>query len=70
MYDIWRLILLGSLIVSGCSGSGGSTEHAADKAGDHVWQAQENAYRKAQDIAPMLNEADLRQRALLEQQGS
>jgi hypothetical protein len=67
MNKLWPLILMGCLI-HGCSDSGTPTEPAADKSG-HVWQAQENAYRKAQNLAPMLEDADWQQRHALEQQG-
>lgn len=65
----WQLILMGCLSIFGCTDSGGPAGPAADKTGGHVWQNQENAYRKAQDVAPMLEEADRRQRDALQQQG-
>jgi hypothetical protein len=68
MKRLWLLILIGCVGV-GCSDSGDPIEPVADKTGGHVWQAQENAYRKAQDVAPMLEKADQRERHLMEQQG-
>jgi hypothetical protein len=54
------------LVLSACSGGG---EPANDGSSDHVWKAQENAYRKAQEVAPMLDETDRRRRELMEEQG-
>lgn len=68
MKGLWPLILIGSLSV-GCAESDGPDESGAERSDSHVWQSQENAYRKAQNVAPMLDEADQRQRRQLEQQG-
>ncbi len=57
------------LILSACSGSDAPAERARDGSGDHVWKTQENAYRKAQKVAPMLEDTDQHRRELMEQQG-
>lgn len=70
MKQILQLILAGFLTaIFGCSNDDNSVESAAKQTSDHVWKAQENAYRKAQNVAPMLDEADRHQRDQLEQQG-
>lgn len=69
MRYFWRFTLLGCLLISACADDTDPVERDAERVGDHVWQAQENAYRKAQDVAPMLEETDQQRRALLEQQG-
>jgi len=68
MKYLWPFILITGLGF-GCAERDGASESGADKTGSHVWQAQENAYRKAQNVGPMLDEADQRQRQHLEQQG-
>lgn len=54
------------LVLSACSGA---SEPANGGSSDHVWKTQENAYRKAQEVAPMLDETDQRRRELMEEQG-
>jgi hypothetical protein len=65
---IWIPVLCLTVIVA-CSDDNNVTDNAARPSGGHVWQAQEDAYKKAQKVEPMIDEADRRQRALLEQQG-
>lgn len=54
------------LILSACSDGDVPPERAGD---DGVWQVQEDAYRKAQGVSQMLEEADQRRRASMEDQG-
>ena len=55
--------------MSGCTGGDQPEDQAGERTGNHVWKAQENAYRKAQGIAPALEESDIRRRDLMEEQG-
>jgi len=56
-------------IMSACTGGDQPEDQAGERTGNHVWKAQENAYRKAQGIAPALEESDIRRRDLMEEQG-
>lgn len=64
----WHWFLPICLFVPGCSDSN-EPEDTADRSGGRVWQVQEDAYRKAQEMAPMLEEAERRRRDILQQQG-
>ncbi|MBK8162099.1 MAG: hypothetical protein IPK65_02770 [Gammaproteobacteria bacterium] len=63
------LLLAACLTFFGCTGGDQPDDQAGDRTGDHVWKGQENAYKKAQEIAPMLEETDIRRRDLMEEQG-
>jgi hypothetical protein len=61
--------LLCLIVIVACSRGDNVTDDSVQPSGGHVWQAQEDAYKKAQKVEPMIDEADRRQRTLLEQQG-
>jgi hypothetical protein len=64
----WIPVFCLTMVVA-CSSDNHVTDNAEQPSGGHVWQTQEDAYKKAQKVEPMIDEADRRQRALLEQQG-
>jgi hypothetical protein len=57
------------VMIGACSSENDVTAATAHPSGDSAWQAQEDAYKKAQQVQPIMDDADRRQRALLEQQG-
>lgn len=69
MNHLRQMILAGYLFAAGCSDGGNPDQDASPQGNASVWQAQEQAYRKAQQVAPVLDEADRRQREQMEQQG-